>query len=259
MTAFISHSLEDRPEFDNIADALMRGEVPYWNPSEVQPGSSLRDQLRTAVDQCSVCIFIATHRSLQSTWCGAELGAFWGAGKPILVYISDTSVKEHDLPPIVHGDVWERRISRIVARASELAKAASAVKQPEMLLDARQYGIKITAPLSGDTVDAQVDLIGSFKKKPPDPDDSVAVIEKALDTGDHYLQHAPFFDERTSQWSGRYRIGSGERILSIEILGKSARALRKYYIRVGNKTRWTGVGELPPDCISCDQVKIRRR
>src|SRR5215831_15895841 len=117
----------------------MRGEVPYWNPGEVQAGSSLRDQLRTAVDQCSVCIFIATHRSLQSTWCGAELGAFWGAGKPILVYISDTSLKEHDLPPIVRGDVCERRMGRIVATASELTKAASAVKRPGMLLDAQQY------------------------------------------------------------------------------------------------------------------------
>lgn len=126
MTAFISHSFENKPEFDNIADALRQAEVPYWNPNEVQPGSSLRDQLRTSVDECSVCIFIATHRAVQSSWCGAELGAFWGAGKPILVYISDSSLKEDDLPPIVHGLVWERRISRIVARAGELVKTASA-------------------------------------------------------------------------------------------------------------------------------------
>ena len=58
--------------------------MPYWNPAEVKAGSSLRDQLRQAVEHCSVCIFVATHRAIESSWCGAELGAFWGAGKPSL-------------------------------------------------------------------------------------------------------------------------------------------------------------------------------
>ena len=46
MTAFISHSFDNKPEFDNIVDALVQIGVPYWNPTEVKPGSSLRDQLR---------------------------------------------------------------------------------------------------------------------------------------------------------------------------------------------------------------------
>jgi CheY-like chemotaxis protein len=125
MAVFISHSFENKPEFDNIADALMQAGVPHWNPDEVKSGGSLRDQLRHAVDACNVCVFIATHRAIQSSWCGAELGAFWGAGKPIIVYIADSSLKEDELPPIVQGDVWERRISRVVVRASELVKEAS--------------------------------------------------------------------------------------------------------------------------------------
>jgi hypothetical protein len=43
---FVSHSFDDKPEFENITDALAQASVPYWNPAEVQPGSSLRDQLR---------------------------------------------------------------------------------------------------------------------------------------------------------------------------------------------------------------------
>jgi hypothetical protein len=39
------------------------------------------------------------------------------------VYLAEPSLKESDLPPIVQGDVWERRISRVVARAGELARA----------------------------------------------------------------------------------------------------------------------------------------
>ena len=131
MAVFISHSFENKSEFDNIADALELAGVEYWNPAEVKPGSSLRDQLRRAVEDCSVCVFVATRRALESSWCGAELGAFWGAGKPVIVYLAEPSLTEIDLPPIVQGDVWERRISRVVARANELVSHARGATDAE--------------------------------------------------------------------------------------------------------------------------------
>lgn len=124
MTAFISHSFQNQAEFGNVTDTLAHKGVPFWNPAEVKAGSSLRDQLRKAVEQCSVCIFVATHSSLKSSWCGAELGAFWGAGKPIIVYIADSSLSDEDLPPIVQGDVWEKSLFRIAERARELISQA---------------------------------------------------------------------------------------------------------------------------------------
>ncbi|MGH3943044.1 MAG: toll/interleukin-1 receptor domain-containing protein [Pseudonocardiaceae bacterium] len=84
MTVFISHSFENQPEFENVTDWLDRLGVPYWRPAEIRSGASLRGQLREAVKECSVCIFLATHRSVTSSWCGAELGAFWGPGFPLL-------------------------------------------------------------------------------------------------------------------------------------------------------------------------------
>jgi hypothetical protein len=74
MTAFISHSFENKPEFDNIVDALVHTGVPYWNPTEVKPGDSLRDQLRQAVERCSECIFVATRRALASAGAAPSLG-----------------------------------------------------------------------------------------------------------------------------------------------------------------------------------------
>ncbi len=121
MSVFISHSFEDEAAFDNVVDQLVSANVSYWNPAEVKAGAPLRDQLRDAVQTCGVCVFVATHRSVQSSWCGSELGAFWGAGKPIIVYLADSSLKEADLPPILHGDVWEQRIRKVVSRAQELA------------------------------------------------------------------------------------------------------------------------------------------
>lgn len=76
-----------------------------------------------------MCIFVATHRALESSWCGTELGAFWGAGKPVIVYLADSSLSDEELPPIVQGDVWERRLSRVAARAKELIVEAGAISE----------------------------------------------------------------------------------------------------------------------------------
>jgi CheY-like chemotaxis protein len=126
LTVFISHSFDNKPEFENVAEWLDQVDVEYWKPSEIRSADSLRNQLRTAVGRCSVCIFIATHRSVQSSWCGAELGAFWGAGIPIIVYLAEASLPEERLPPIVQGDVWERKLSRVAAQAKELTTAGHA-------------------------------------------------------------------------------------------------------------------------------------
>lgn len=120
MSAFISHSFENKPEFENITDALDLRSVPFWNPAEIRSGASLREQLRSAVERCHLCIFIATKKSIGSSWCGAELGAFWGAGKPIVVYVAEPSLTDAELPQIVQGDVWERRIAKIADRAKEI-------------------------------------------------------------------------------------------------------------------------------------------
>ncbi|SBT06229.1 conserved hypothetical protein [Candidatus Accumulibacter aalborgensis] len=127
MTAFISHSFENKPEFENVTDALDLRAVPYWNPAAIRPGGSLREQLRAAVERCDLCIFIATRKSIDSSWCGAELGAFWGAGKPIVVYVAEPSLSDGELPQIVQGDVWERRIAKIADRAKEIIAQGSTV------------------------------------------------------------------------------------------------------------------------------------
>lgn len=120
MTVFISHSFDDQAEFGNVTDWLDNVGVPYWEPAEIKTGASLREQLRLAIRSCSVCIFIATHKSVKSSWCGAELGAFWGADIPVIAYIADGSLPDEALPPILQGDVWDRSLSRIAARAKEL-------------------------------------------------------------------------------------------------------------------------------------------
>jgi hypothetical protein len=79
MSAFISHSFENKPAFESVTDALDIRGMAFWNPAEICPGASLREQLRAAVERCSLCIFIATRKSVDSSWCGAG-GLLAGCG-----------------------------------------------------------------------------------------------------------------------------------------------------------------------------------
>jgi hypothetical protein len=36
MPVFISHSFENKPEFENVTDALDLRGVPFWNPAEIR-------------------------------------------------------------------------------------------------------------------------------------------------------------------------------------------------------------------------------
>ena len=92
------------------------------------------------MEQCGVCIFIATRNAIDSSWCGAELGAFWGADKPIIVYLADPSLKDDELPPIVQGDVWERRIARIAESARELLERVAGTSTDNMPVQPSQVG-----------------------------------------------------------------------------------------------------------------------
>lgn len=58
-------------------------------------GQSLADQL---VRTCEACVFLATKCSVDSAWCMAELGAFWGAGKQVIVSLAEAAVREAQLP-----------------------------------------------------------------------------------------------------------------------------------------------------------------
>lgn len=119
MTIFISHSFTDKDQFDNIADAFEGGNIPYWKPSEIAAGAPLSDQLRDAISRSRACVFIATKNSVDSAWCNAELGAFWGAGKPVLIFVADTSLRIEKLPRQFQGHYLEKRIAKLVQACKE--------------------------------------------------------------------------------------------------------------------------------------------
>jgi TIR domain len=89
MPTFMSHKSEDVGIYSAICLAFDGAGVQRWDPSKMSRDESLADQLRDAIRKCEVCVFIATRRSVESPWCLAELGIFWGAGKRVLLFLGE--------------------------------------------------------------------------------------------------------------------------------------------------------------------------
>jgi len=103
MPVFISHCHRDVGIYTSVCYSLDNEHIPRWDVALLKPGSSLADQLRIVIEQCEVCIFLATGNSVKSTWCLAELGAFWGAGKTVIIYLADATLTEAKLPVQFRG------------------------------------------------------------------------------------------------------------------------------------------------------------
>lgn len=81
--------------------------------------------MRRHVNACDACIFLCTASSLSSQWCQAELGAFWGAGKPVVVCLVDRSVDESLLPPQFRELAWTRTYAEAVSAAQKFVTERS--------------------------------------------------------------------------------------------------------------------------------------
>src|SRR6185295_4110589 len=114
MRVFISHSFADKAKFDDLCFAFEPQGITPWNTEEIAAGETLREELRSAIEACVVCVFIATRNSLTSGWCQAEIGAFWGAGKPVVVYLGDHGLKGEELPKQFQPDKWAATTREVV-------------------------------------------------------------------------------------------------------------------------------------------------
>jgi hypothetical protein len=131
MPVFISHSFKDKAEFDNVADSLEQRGIEVWKPEAMMPGGLLSDKLRQSISNAELCVFVATRHSVESSWCGAELGAFWGAQKPVIIYMAETTLDEKALPEQFKGHLVERRIRRLVDAAEACLKKTRSGPTPE--------------------------------------------------------------------------------------------------------------------------------
>lgn len=120
---FISYDFADKEKFEDLAQAFAQRNVPIFDPRSMVGTSLLAAQLREAIRSCEACVFVATHQSVASAWCAAELGAFWGAGKGVVIYLADTSLAEDQLPKQFVGWLLVRSLFKVVNDIESLLSA----------------------------------------------------------------------------------------------------------------------------------------
>jgi CheY-like chemotaxis protein len=185
VTVFISHSFDDTSAFENVSYVLGTAGVTHWPPTSVQAGESLRVQLHDAIGGCGVCVFVATRQSVASLWCHTELGAFWGVGRPIVVFRADPELAQEDLPSIVRDDVWEDRLGRLATRVKELDGEAAASADGSPVPPSTRIGNVTVEQLQQIVVGAVALLNAEAKDGAPR---SLPVEDAARDAAGHLLR-----------------------------------------------------------------------
>lgn len=115
MPVFVSHSHRDGAVYSAVCLALDSAGIERWDVTKMSLGGSLSGQLRQAISDCGQCVFIATRRSIESQWCLAELGAFWGAGKTVILFLADPDLEQAALPPQFRDNLMANDAHRLIS------------------------------------------------------------------------------------------------------------------------------------------------
>ena len=140
---FISHSSRDKDRMADFRALLEAEEVPYWVDDQgILIGDDAPKELRTAIQECSCCVFFATRNSLESEWCLIETAAFWGAGKDVLPYLAEPDVSREMLPEHLKNARPSSNSQAVRRRAGEIVRAAQG-KDEQVQISAAEVPIDL--------------------------------------------------------------------------------------------------------------------
>ena len=89
---FISYPHDSKVQMLELLEDLA-GRFPIWKDSHyILPPDKLSDVLLAGIRDSYCCVLLLTEHTEKSSWCMQEAGAFWEAGKQIIVY------KKADVP-----------------------------------------------------------------------------------------------------------------------------------------------------------------
>jgi hypothetical protein len=84
---FISYPSESFDLASLLVDRLRNENIEVWfDQVHIRASQNISDRIRAGLEESICCIFVLSTYSLESKWCHAEVGAFWGSGKPIVIY-----------------------------------------------------------------------------------------------------------------------------------------------------------------------------
>lgn len=122
---FLSYCSKDaKAKQDLITFAQSLGITLKFDEEILLPSNSISDRLRDEIERCDGCVWLLTENSLVSRWCAVEVGAFWGAKKPVVVYNPSGLNYDgpfQDLKQARSLDDIKRALERLEVRSKPLA------------------------------------------------------------------------------------------------------------------------------------------
>lgn len=84
---FFSYCAEDRELARDLISFMRNLRINLKFDDEILlPCNRVNDRLREEIKRADGCVWLLTENSLRSQWCLMEVGVFWGADKPIIIY-----------------------------------------------------------------------------------------------------------------------------------------------------------------------------
>lgn len=115
---FVSYPSESLKDVQEIVGQLKERGIDVWFAQDKRSlAPNLPNFIREGIQESFCCLFILNKHSAQSKWCHAEVGAFWGTDRPIVVLMIPPEADPRDMPPylpiIQHSDDFERVVETI--------------------------------------------------------------------------------------------------------------------------------------------------
>jgi hypothetical protein len=109
---------------------------PVWiDRDTIKPGENIGDKIREGFQKSFCCVLVLNTFSYDSTWCMAEVGAFWGSGKPIIIYRVQPRCNLPDyLQAFRYADKYEEVFDGIEAALEKHESGRAVLKDPTLQL-----------------------------------------------------------------------------------------------------------------------------
>lgn len=154
---FLSYSSKDQKEAQDIITFMRSlGITVKFDDEIVFAANSISDRLRDEIERCHGCVWLLTENSLGSRWCLVEVGTFWGAKKPVIIFNPSGLVYDgpfHDLKQARSLADIKRSVERLEVRSkpfgSVTVEEASQIFEKGFASLARSVSESMSKELSG--------------------------------------------------------------------------------------------------------------
>lgn len=137
---YVSYSLADKPFAEKIKQALVAADLDVFDPNAVEPGSTSREAIRSALASCEVLILVLPRGAQVSANSIVEFGAAWGWDKQVYV-IAEDNVAAGQVPKyLARHRVYTASRMKDVADAIWQRRNRSLLTKDERALLAKLYG-----------------------------------------------------------------------------------------------------------------------